>query len=293
MAVLRAALAKFLSPGAPNSEAAWQEALKSIANANGRRTLYPPGVMLEAAGMDKEHWTAPHNDSGLWSLQLADAFGTRPRAVVATFMAQLEALCAPNHWDEEAKQWRLDENQFSAALAIVNSLKPRNEMEAALAAQMVAIHLLTMKASARALQYDGDTRTAATSAKLARAFTGQLEALQSLRRRSRTARQSITVKKEVHQHVYYHGGRRKVTANPMNEPRPLLTTAPLCQARNRAGKPCRCPAMRGKRVCMFHGGRAGAPKGERNGAFKHGGSTQEAVALRRAAQALLREIAGA
>lgn len=40
MAVLRAALAKVLSLGAPNSEAAWQEALKSIPNANGRRTLY-------------------------------------------------------------------------------------------------------------------------------------------------------------------------------------------------------------------------------------------------------------
>lgn len=40
MAVLRAALAKVLSPGAPNSEAAWQEALKSIPNANGRRTIY-------------------------------------------------------------------------------------------------------------------------------------------------------------------------------------------------------------------------------------------------------------
>lgn len=40
MAVLRAALAKVLSPGAPNSEAAWQEALKSVPNANGRRTLY-------------------------------------------------------------------------------------------------------------------------------------------------------------------------------------------------------------------------------------------------------------
>lgn len=40
MAVLRAALAKVLSPGAPNSEAAWQEALKPAANANGRRTLY-------------------------------------------------------------------------------------------------------------------------------------------------------------------------------------------------------------------------------------------------------------
>lgn len=40
MAVLRAALATVLSPGAPNSEAAWQEPLKSIPNANGRRTLY-------------------------------------------------------------------------------------------------------------------------------------------------------------------------------------------------------------------------------------------------------------
>lgn len=40
MAVLRAALSKVLSPGAPNSEAAWQEALKATPNANGRRTLY-------------------------------------------------------------------------------------------------------------------------------------------------------------------------------------------------------------------------------------------------------------
>lgn len=40
MAILRAALAKVLAPGAPNSEAAWQEALRAIQNANGRRTLY-------------------------------------------------------------------------------------------------------------------------------------------------------------------------------------------------------------------------------------------------------------
>jgi len=40
MAVLRAALNKVLSGGAPNTEAAWQEALKPIPNADGRRTLY-------------------------------------------------------------------------------------------------------------------------------------------------------------------------------------------------------------------------------------------------------------
>ena len=40
MAILRAALSKVLSPGSPNSEAAWQEALKAVPNANGRRTIY-------------------------------------------------------------------------------------------------------------------------------------------------------------------------------------------------------------------------------------------------------------
>lgn len=40
MAVFRAALAKVLSPGAPGSEAAWQEALKATPKADGRRTLY-------------------------------------------------------------------------------------------------------------------------------------------------------------------------------------------------------------------------------------------------------------
>jgi integrase len=38
--VLRAALTKVLSPGAPNTEAAWQEELKAVRNADGRRTLY-------------------------------------------------------------------------------------------------------------------------------------------------------------------------------------------------------------------------------------------------------------
>lgn len=40
MAPLRAALAKHLAPGAPGSEAAWQEALRPIPHADGRRTLY-------------------------------------------------------------------------------------------------------------------------------------------------------------------------------------------------------------------------------------------------------------
>jgi integrase len=40
MAVLRAALNKIIAPGAPDTEAAWQEALKPIRNADRQRTLY-------------------------------------------------------------------------------------------------------------------------------------------------------------------------------------------------------------------------------------------------------------
>lgn len=165
---------------------------------------HPPGIILEPAGFDEEHWTAPHSDTSLWSLQLGDAFGTRSQAVMTTFMFQLEKLCDRNIWDEEAQQWRLDEHELSAALAIVNSLKPRNELEAAHAAQMVAVHLMTMKCSARALKYDYEPRMAATAGKLARTFTLQREAFERIRKPNRTAKQNIKVTKELHQHVHYH-----------------------------------------------------------------------------------------
>ncbi|MFC3174837.1 HGGxSTG domain-containing protein [Novosphingobium bradum] len=74
---------------------------------------------------------------------------------------------------------------------------------------------------------------------------------------------------------------------------PLLTSAPLCQARTRAGTSCRCPAVRGRARCRLHGGASGsgAPSGERNGVFRHGGRTVEAAALRRAASRIIRECA--
>jgi len=48
--------------------------------------------------------------------------------------------------------------------------------------------------------------------------------------------------------------------------------------------------VKGKRVCYLHGGRAGAPRGERNGAFKHGGWSAEAIELRASARRLLKRI---
>jgi hypothetical protein len=42
----------------------------------------------------------------------------------------------------------------------------------------------------------------------------QLETLQSLRGRKRTARQSITVRKDLHQHVHYHRGEGQGEGQP-------------------------------------------------------------------------------
>jgi hypothetical protein len=59
-------------------------------------------------------------------------------------------------------------------------------------------------------------------------------------------------------------------------------SAPRCTARSkRSGQRCRAPAVEGWRVCRMHGARGGAPEGERNGNYRHGARTKEAIALRK------------
>jgi hypothetical protein len=75
--------------------------------------------------------------------------------------------------------------------------------------------------------------------------------------------------------------------NPMNQDRVAKQLANIraalrCGAKTRAGTPCRCPAIRGRTRCRIHGGLStGAPRGERNGNFKNGYWTSEAVQERR------------
>jgi hypothetical protein len=88
----------------------------------------------------------------------------------------------------------------------------------------------------------------------------------------------------------------KMRANPMqrttNEPL-ALRGVPRCGARTRQGKPCQSPIVRGKRRCRMHGGAkgSGAPKGERNGNYRHGFYTEKARAERCALAALIGELA--
>jgi hypothetical protein len=69
-----------------------------------------------------------------------------------------------------------------------------------------------------------------------------------------------------------------------------FTDAPRCTAKSkRTGERCKGPAVTGWTVCRFHGAGGGAPCGERNGRYRHGRYTKEAIAERRAVAAMLKE----
>ncbi|WP_313901502.1 HGGxSTG domain-containing protein [Methylobacterium sp. J-070] len=90
------------------------------------------------------------------------------------------------------------------------------------------------------------------------------------------------------------GGSGKMEANPMHpqsrEPSHLRLSRRCC-ARTRHGMACQSPAISGKMRCRMHGGAmgSGAPRGERNGAYRTGLHTAETVAFRR----MCRGVAGA
>jgi hypothetical protein len=66
--------------------------------------------------------------------------------------------------------------------------------------------------------------------------------------------------------------------------------APRCSATSkRTRERCKAPAVRGWAVCRFHGARGGGPKVKRNGMYRYGLYTKEAVKERRFLHELVRE----
>jgi len=51
---------------------------------------------------------------------------------------------------------------------------------------------------------------------------------------------------------------------------PMHLSARCSATSKRTRMPCQAPAVTGWTVCRFHGARGGGPKGDRNGAYRHG-----------------------
>jgi hypothetical protein len=67
---------------------------------------------------------------------------------------------------------------------------------------------------------------------------------------------------------------------------------PICGAKTRLGTICDLTPVRGRERCRLHGGLSpGAPRGARNGNYKHGGWTKEAIEERRWLRSLVSNFA--
>jgi hypothetical protein len=185
--------------------------------------------------------------------------------------------------------------QRHAAVDALIGIKPGDEFEGMIAAQLIASHNASMECYRRAMirdqSFEGRQEALNQANKLSRTYAALLDALNRHRGKGQ---QKVTV-----EHVHVHeggqaivgnvesrgeGSHRKRRNNPMHLP---MHQAPRCRARTRHGSPCRSPAMKNGR-CRMHGGPSpGAPKGNKN-ALKHGRYTAEAIAWRRSIAELIR-----
>jgi len=86
-----------------------------------------------------------HSDAGGWQTRLKDALGTSSRAFVDVELRRLLTVFRDT-------SGRVDPTAVDAALAMIDGLKPQNEIEAMLAVQIAVTHGLAMKFSAPSLQ---------------------------------------------------------------------------------------------------------------------------------------------
>ena len=91
------------------------------------------------------------------------------------------------------------------------------------------------------------------------------------------------------------GSRIKFEINPvdpMDHSRAPRLQTPRCGARTPTGTPCQRRAIRGRKRCRLHGGLSpGAPRGQKNGNFKTGNWTIEAIEERKWLRSLVRSFA--
>lgn len=127
---------------------------------------------------------------------------------------------------------KIDENGINFMLSVIKAIKPKDQLEAMLAAQMAAVHMATMTFSRRLAGVENiPQQDAAERAlnKLARTYAGQMEAL----KRYRTGgEQRVTV-----QHVSVNEGGQAIVGNVTQAARqnsadkPLNSTPTLTDAR--------------------------------------------------------------
>jgi hypothetical protein len=151
-----------------------------------------------------------HSDEEGQHHRLADAFGTRSLQFVFSMLNGLGNATADHSLDCDFSPGSPDQVAFNAALAVIDGVRPKDEIEAMLAAHMAVTNIALLELVARTRgavaghRYEGNgikrlDVLGNLTTKFMRTYTMQVEALA---RKRRKGQQNITVK---HVHVYAGG----------------------------------------------------------------------------------------
>jgi hypothetical protein len=174
----------------------------------------PPVAMhIKDRGADAHALYAYHSDDDGHDYRLADAFGTRSRHFVYAMLKSLGKVTEDHSQTLGLTPGSPDEDAFNAALAVIDGVRPQDEIEAMLAAHMAVTNLALLELVARTrdaiaghpYQGDGIKRLDVLgnlTNKFMRTYTMQVEALA---RKRRKGEQNVTVK-----HVHVHAGAQAV-----------------------------------------------------------------------------------
>ena len=151
-----------------------------------------------------------HSDEEGHMYRLADAFGTRSRQFVYSMLKGLGNATADHSLNLDFSPASPDQLAFNAALAVIDGVRPKDEIEAMLAAHMAVTNIVLLELVARTRgavaghRYEGNgirrlDVLGNLTTKFMRTYTMQVEALT---RKRRKGEQKIWVK---HVHVYPGG----------------------------------------------------------------------------------------
>jgi hypothetical protein len=157
-----------------------------------------------------------HSDEEGHRYRLVDMFGTRSLQFVESMLRGLGKATADHSRDHGFHPGSSDQVAFNAALSVIDGVRPKDEIEAMLAAHMAVTNIALLELVARTrgaiaghmYQGNGIKRLdilGNLTTKFMRTYTMQVEAL--ARKRSK-GEQNVTVK-----HVHVHAGGQAVVGN--------------------------------------------------------------------------------
>jgi hypothetical protein len=225
-----------------------------VAPADGRKA--PP--RLRKPSPDHDRCVAPTGDLETHRARLREAFGnTLSDEFVEVLLGKLMELLRPNPFDN------LQEPTLNAALALIDSIQPRSEMEALIAVQIVATGLSGLRFLRQSQHQMDDSFIDIYGGYAIKLIKLQNELLQTLDRNRRGHKQSVQARD-----VHIHSGAQGVVGiiNSGNDGRGGQDMRPSARsvaiALTHAGRPVHFTTVaRWKRQGLLTIARSGDPRG--------------------------------